>query len=186
MFDSFNILKALNNPENIMSDDALDTLRRELDTDDVYAEVPALIQSGLRVLFLRTMEIDGDDYETVEHLIFDRDRLASVSPDAMRDEVIRASRIGLPEIDDGQKIDEKTMMQMLLLMELFRLSDPQQNYDPKKPVSDKRLAIQSAIDKMIPDESILVLACREENNVASIQSGFLLCQTLVLVDGVPM
>ena len=180
MFDSFNILKVLNNPSNILSDSIVEQLVREFDVDDIFAEIPKLLEGGLRVIFVRTIVEGGHDYETIESLTFDRNRLAQVPAaeiDAEARRIWGAIGGSGPENEDG-------IIQAMLMAEMFRITAP--DYAPKAPLSERKYALQAGIEKAIPDESILVLDCPEENGNASIRSGFLLSQNIVLVNGAPV
>ena len=171
VFDSFSILKSLNNPSNILSDAIVERLVRDFDVDDIFAELPKLLETGLRVIFVRTISEGGQEYETIDSLTFDRDRLSQV-PAAEVD--AEARRIWGALGGTGPE-NENGIIQALLMAELFRITAP--GYDPKAPLTVRKYALQAGIEKAIPDESILVLDCQEENGDASIRSGFLLCRT---------
>ena len=78
---------------------------------------------------------------------------------------------------------EDNIIQTLLMAELFRITAP--DYNPQAPLTERKYALQAGIEKAIPDESILVLDCPEDNGNVSIRSGFLLCQNLAFVDSLP-
>ena len=167
LFDDFDILRALSNPEGIRSDSAIDDLNSAFNVESFPEYSESLARDGVRVIYLLRDKLNPSS--TVYALTVDRSVIAGVTQTESEASCRKIHAIASRQ-DAVFKPDD--VMQNVLLFGLMLLSDP--GFMPDVLTRPRNIPVLDSIDPIVPASKILVLECLEDDRGLWIDSGFML------------